>query len=89
MIKVRLIEKMHTVYVLKSKIKEKHYIGVTKDLNDRLERHNQGRSKWTKAYRPWKVIYTEQYERKQEALNREKKIKSYKGGEAFKKLIEN
>ena len=78
---------VYTVYILKSEISEKHYIGVTKDLSERLERHNTGRSKWTKKYKPWHIVYTEEFQDKVEALKREKQIKSYKGGEAFRKLI--
>jgi putative endonuclease len=34
---------------------------------------------WTKDYRPWKLIHTEEFETKKEALDREKWMKS--GGE--------
>lgn len=78
---------MYIVYILKSQTNNKHYIGSTKDLEERLQRHNQGRNKWTKRHKPWEVIYTEEYDTKKEAQKREKQIKSYKGGNAFKKLI--
>ena len=80
---------MYKVYILKSQIADKHYIGSTKNLEERLQRHNQGRNKWTKRHKPWEVIHTEEYDTKKEAQKREKIIKSYKGGKAFKKLIEN
>ncbi|HEC21160.1 MAG TPA: GIY-YIG nuclease family protein [Candidatus Peregrinibacteria bacterium] len=80
---------MYTVYILKSKVKERYYIGSTGNLDDRIVRHNQGRNKSTKAHRPWNVALTENYKTKKEALKRERKIKSYKGGEAFKKIIQN
>ncbi len=51
--------------------------------------HNLGKVKSTKFYKPWKVIYTETFNTKPEAYKREQQIKSYKSGEAFKKLIEN
>ena len=35
----------------------------------------------------WKVIYKEEFQTASEAKLREKIIKSYKGGNAFKKLI--
>ncbi|MFC1656440.1 GIY-YIG nuclease family protein [Patescibacteria group bacterium] len=37
------------------------YIGCSKEINFRLEQHSLGKTKSTKPYRPWKVIYTEQY----------------------------
>ena len=78
---------MYFVYILKSLTHNRHYIGSTGDLRNRLNYHNSGRVKSTKAYRPWEIIYTENFNTKSEALKREKKIKSFKGGEAFKKLI--
>lgn len=41
----------------------------------------------TKAYSPWDIVYVEEFASKLGAYKRELKIKSYKGGEAFKKLI--
>ncbi len=78
---------MYTTYVLESIEHGRHYVGATQDLQKRLERHNQGRSTWTKSFRPWKVIYQEHFTTKSEALQRENQIKSYKGGKAFQKLI--
>ncbi|OGY45686.1 MAG: endonuclease [Candidatus Buchananbacteria bacterium RIFCSPHIGHO2_02_FULL_38_8] len=78
---------MYYVYILKSLNSDGYYIGHAKDLNIRLERHNDGKVRSTKSRRPWKVIYTENFNTKQEAYRREKQIKSYKGGAAFKRLI--
>ena len=78
---------MHQTYILKSLGLNKYYIGSTDNLKDRLIRHNSGRNKSTKNYRPWKIIYTESFKTKQEAYKREMQIKSYKGGQAFKKMI--
>ena len=78
---------MYKVYILESEIKLKHYVGHTQNITDRLFRHNQGLVKSTKTYKPWKVIYIEKFHIREEACKREKQIKSYKGGEAFKKLI--
>ncbi len=78
---------MYKVYILKSQIYSRHYIGHTDNINNRLIRHNKGYVKSTKNYRPWNILYTEEFKTKQEACKRELQIKSYKGGEAFKKLI--
>ncbi|MBI2074794.1 MAG: hypothetical protein HYT83_03090 [Candidatus Levybacteria bacterium] len=37
----------------------------------------------------WRLIHKEEYSSLAEARRREKQIKSYKGGNAFKKLIES
>jgi len=79
---------MYYVYILKSINGNHYYIGHTYDLDKRLTEHNSGLVKSTKKYLPWEIIYTEPYETKSEAYRRELQIKSYKGGTAFKKLID-
>ena len=75
------------VYILKSIKTNRYYIGHTKDINVRLSQHNAGNVRSTKAFSPWKVVHFEEFSSKSEAYIREMKIKSYKGGEAFKKLL--
>jgi putative endonuclease len=48
-------------------------------MEKRLKRHNQGKVKSTKAYKPWKVIYTEEFSTKSEAFQREMFFKSIEG----------
>ena len=78
---------MFTVYILKSLNKDRYYVGFTADLTDRLRRHNSGSNKSTKFGIPWSVVYTEEFADKKLAWLRERQIKSYKGGEAFRKLL--
>ena len=47
------------VYILKSFKDGSYYLGSTNNLEDRVARHNQGRSKYTKATRPWRLEYFE------------------------------
>jgi len=79
--------KVYTVYILESIKFDRYYIGCTKDLSKRLKTHNEEKVRSTKAYCPWKVVYTENYGSKISAYKREKVIKSYKSGEAFKRLL--
>jgi putative endonuclease len=67
------------VYVLNSLKDNKHYVGQTSNLDRRLEEHNQGRVRWTKSHRPWKVIYVEEYSSRTEAIRREHFLKSPQG----------
>ncbi len=78
---------MYYVYILHSQSRDRYYIGHCKNLDSRLNEHNRGKVKSTKAFVPWKIVYTEQYNTKSEAFSREMNIKSYKSGEAFKKLV--
>lgn len=78
---------MFYVYILQSLKDGSYYIGQTKDLERRVFKHNSGASHFTKPRTPYKVIYSESLPDRITAIKREKQIKSYKGGEAFKKLI--
>lgn len=79
---------MPYVYILESE-DGRHYTGSTVDLQTRLKRHNAGTGSITTKKEQWHVIHTEEYSTIAEARKREKQIKSYKGGNAFKKLIEH
>ena len=71
---------MYTTYVLYSVKYDKMYIGMTSDLTDRLQSHNELATKgYTIKYRPWQVVYTEIFTTKLEALRREKELKSSRG----------
>ena len=73
---------MYTVYVLHSVTYDKIYIGFTTDLTNRLLSHNQLAKKgWTIKYRPWRVVHTEEFLSKSEAMKREKELKSHQGRE--------
>ena len=54
------------------------YVGVTKDLKDRLRRHNLGQNRSTKHLKGWKVMYFEKYDTLAEARSRESRIKRSK-----------
>ena len=75
------------VYILQSLKDGNYYIGSTPNVEARLASHNAGLQRSTKSRVPFIVIYTEEYSNKHDALIREKQIKKYKGGEAFKRLI--
>ena len=78
---------MYSVYILKSKLNGRYYVGYTSDLQQRIKYHNNGKNISTKKYVPWEIAYSEPFETKKEAWLRERQIKSYKSGVAFKKLI--
>jgi len=51
---------MHCVHIIKSEKTGSHYYGHSKDLNMRLEAHNNGKVRSTKANCPWKIHYLEE-----------------------------
>ena len=67
------------VYMLKSKgIKQVTYVGYTKNINNRLKKHNDGKgAKFTRG-RKWVLIYKEKLKTKKEAISREYYIKKNK-----------
>ncbi len=76
---------MFYTYILFSEKLNIYYVGSTGNLEDRLKRHNTGRSKFTKRGIPWKLVYQKQYLTKSEAYQAELYIKAQKS----KKYIEN
>jgi putative endonuclease len=76
------------VYIIKSKNFSRYYIGHTSDLKRRLTEHNTGKTRSTKAYVPWEVVYVERFLTKSEAVSREMEIKSCKSGFKFKELLQ-
>jgi len=75
------------VYVIRSLKNKRYYIGSTNNLERRLKEHNHNKIKSLKNKGPFVLVYKEEYKTLREARQRERKIKSYKGGNAFKKLI--
>ena len=66
------------------------YIGSTNDLHKRLREHNNGKSRSTKRYIPWELVYYEAYISEVDAREREKKLKHHgKGLAELKKRIKN
>ena len=78
---------MSYVYVLRLKKSERYYIGQTQDLAKRLEKHSRGETKSMRNRGKFELAYAEAYLSRADAMRREKEIKRYKGGEAFKRLL--
>ena len=76
-----------TVYILFSEIKNRYYIGFTSNIEDRLKRHNQKSKGFTGNVDDWKLVYAENYPTKEEAVQRELKIKSWKSKIKIQELI--
>jgi putative endonuclease len=70
---------MFYVYILKSIITGRFYIGVTNNLEKRLRNHNKGGTRSTKPFKPWKIVYKEEFIDKYKAYKREFYLKSPKG----------
>ncbi|WP_350097571.1 GIY-YIG nuclease family protein [Imperialibacter sp.] len=62
---------MFFTYILKSEVDQTHYYGHSNNLLERLKKHNGGKVRSTKAKRPWRILYYEEFETKSEAYKRE------------------
>ena len=70
---------MFYTYVLLSEKDNKFYVGYSKDVKLRFEQHKKGRVESTKNRRPLKLIYYEACIAQDDALKREKYLKTYYG----------
>lgn len=78
---------IYFTYVLQSQKNSRYYIGHCANLTERLNKHNHGSVQSTKQNRPWKLVYTEEFQTRAEAYRRELAIKRYKGGIQFKAML--
>jgi len=72
---------MWFVYALQSKKDGWLYIGMTSDVKRRLEEHNRGYNRSTRARTPFELFYVEEVVSRTEAREREKFLKSGRGRE--------
>jgi len=77
---------MYHTYILKSKKNNQYYIGYTSDLDVRLKLHNNNKVSATKNLGPWEIFHKEEFQTEQEAIHRERQIKSWKNREAIERL---
>ena len=66
----------YKVYVLYSEILGQYYVGSTQDIEERINRHNTGRSKFTSRGIPWKLVRYFECGTRADAVQLERKIKS-------------
>ena len=81
---------MYFVYLLENQGDKSWYIGFTTDLRKRVQEHQEksgGRT--TSRKKDWKLIYYEGYLNKQDALGRERFLKSGSGRRYIKKQLRN
>jgi putative endonuclease len=71
-------------YVLRSINFERNYVGFTSNIEERIKQHNSGKTKSTRPYKPWELLFCEEHNSKEEALDREKWLKSGIGREYIK-----
>ena len=63
---------MFYTYVIQSDLDKRRYKGSCEDLEMRLKDHHARKTRSTKAFRPWSLVYYEEFETLAEALKRER-----------------
>ena len=81
--------KFYYVYVLKSLKDGFLYTGYTGDLKQRISKHNAGQVISTKNRIPFELIYFEACRNKNDALKREKYLKTTYGKRYLKNRLSN
>ncbi len=79
---------MHfSVYILQSESTGRYYVGQTKHLPERLEYHNANYSKALRNRGPWRLVHTEVFSTRKEAVGRERSIKRQKDRHFIERLL--
>ena len=79
---------MYYAYVLQSAIDGRFYKGHTNNLKKRLIEHNKGKTKSTKGYIPWQLVYFETFKTREASIKREHYFKSGIGREFLKDKLQ-
>jgi putative endonuclease len=77
------------VYIIQSELDGSYYTGHTHNVVLRLEHHNDGWTRSTKAKRPWKTVHVEPAKSKGDAMKREREIKCMKSRVYIERLIDH
>ena len=80
---------MFIVYALKSINRNYIYVGLTNDIERRFEQHQKGQNKTTSPYKPFVLIYQENFLTRIEARKREIYLKAGSGKEFLKQLLKD
>jgi putative endonuclease len=78
---------VYFVYIIQSEC-GRYYIGLTDDVERRVAQHNEGVSKWTKRYHNWHLVASWEFATLGEALKHEKGLKRQKGGNTFRRIVD-
>ena len=74
-------------YIIYSVNYNRFYKGHCEDLTERLNQHNHGHTISTKPFIPWKIVYFEEFETREEAIKRERYFKTAAGRRFLKNKI--
>jgi putative endonuclease len=80
---------MYYVYVLRSEVDKKLYVGYTSDLRKRMKAHNNGRVSATRDRKPLELLYYEACVHRDDAIRRERYLKTTYGKRYIKNRLKH
>ena len=75
------------IYIIQSEYDGSYYIGHTSDIQKRITVHNSGTTRYTSKKMPWKLVYSEMFNSKSDAIKRESFLKKQRNINFYNKLI--
>ena len=82
-----ITEKMYFLYILQSEKNSRYYIGSTSNLDRRLLEHNSGKTKSIKHHRPFKIVFSKEFDSALEAMQLERKLKKFKSKRIIERVV--
>ena len=79
---------MFYAYVIRSINFPFLYKGHCEHLSERLKQHNSGMTESIRPYMPFKLVYAEEFQSREEAIKREKYFKTSRGRKFLKTKLE-
>ena len=73
--------------ILQSEVDKSVSVGHTANREERLLRHSQGRSKYTKTNKPWIMVHCEAFDTRALAMQRERALKALHRKDLLLKII--
>ena len=80
---------MGTIYILRSLVNGRYYIGSTNDLTRRIEEHLKGKTKSLRFIKPFELVFSQTYNSIQEARKIEYKLKKLKSRLIIERIIKD
>lgn len=78
----------HFVYILQSEENDRYYVGRSQNPERRLEHHNTTSTGFTSRYRPWRLVFSQEFDSKEEAVKAEKLVKSWKSKKMTRYVVD-
>ncbi|HYG19368.1 MAG TPA: GIY-YIG nuclease family protein [Ohtaekwangia sp.] len=76
------------IYILYSPSADRHFVGhTTEPVLERLRKHNSNHKGFTVKFNDWEIVYTELFQSKKFAFQREMQVKGWKSRKKIEDLI--